>query len=159
MALLGGLHYWWPKIWGRMYSEKWARISWAIIFVGYNMTFFTQFVMGTQGSPRRYYNYFDQFQPLQGFSSVGSYILGIGFMIMGVYLIHAIFKGKPAGYNPWGALTMEWKTSSPPPLHNFHEEPKLEYGAYDYDKVIVTNGDNNGSKVKVTYKDEVAKSS
>jgi cytochrome c oxidase subunit 1 len=135
MALMGGLHYWWPKIWGRMYNEFWAVISWALVLVGFNMTFFTQFILGTRGMPRRYYSYLDQFQPLHGFSSVGSWILGLGFIIMGVYLVHAIFKGRPAGANPWGGLTFEWKTSSPPPHHNFDAAPIAVHGPYDYDKV------------------------
>ena len=137
MAFLGGLHYWWPKMWGRMYSEFWAKISLALIFVGFNMTFFTQFIMGSQGMPRRYYTYVDQFQPLHGFSSFGSYVLGLGFIIMGVYFVHSLFKGKPSGPNPWGALTMEWKANSPPSQHNFDDEPKFEHGPYDYDKVLV----------------------
>jgi cytochrome c oxidase subunit 1 len=137
MAMLGGLHYWWPKMWGRMYSEAAARISLGLIFVGFNMTFFTQFILGSRGMPRRYYTYVDQFQPLHGFSSIGAWILGAGFVIMAIYLIHAIFKGEPAGPNPWGALTMEWETSSPPPPQNFLEEPKFEHGPYDYDKVLI----------------------
>ncbi len=136
MAFLGGLHYWWPKIWGRMYSEKWAKIAAALIFVGFNMTFFTQFILGTKGMPRRYYNYLDQYQPLHAFSSFGSWILGAGFVVMAVYLIHGMLKGKPAGNNPWGALSFEWTTSSPPPTHNFEETPELKHGPYDYDKVL-----------------------
>ncbi len=137
MAFLGGLHYWWPKIWGRMYSEKWAKISVALIFVGFNITFFTQFILGGQGMPRRYYNYLDQYQPLHAFSSVGSWILGLGFIIMAVYLIHAVFRGRIAGNNPWGALTLEWTTTSPPDPHNFEKTPAITHGMYDYDKVII----------------------
>jgi len=137
MAFLGGLHYWWPKIWGRMYSEKWAKISVALIFVGFNITFFTQFILGGQGMPRRYYNYLDQYQPLHAFSSVGSWILGLGFIIMAVYLIHAIFRGRIAGNNPWGALTLEWTTTSPPDPHNFKKPPVIAHGMYDYDKVMI----------------------
>lgn len=137
MALIGGVHYWWPKIWGRMYNEFWARISWALVFVGFNMTFFTQFILGSKGMPRRYYTYLDQYQPLHGFSSVGTWVLGAGFIIMGIYLIHAIFKGKPAGANPWGGLTFEWKTTSPPPHHNFESTPIAVHGPYEYDKVMV----------------------
>ena len=128
---------WWPKMWGRMYNEVAARISLGLIFVGFNMTFFTQFILGSQGMPRRYYTYVDQFQPLHGFSSIGAWILGAGFVIMAIYLIHAIFTGEPAGPNPWGALTLEWETSSPPPPHNFLEEPKFKHGPYDYDKVLI----------------------
>ncbi|MEW6413568.1 MAG: cytochrome c oxidase subunit I [Candidatus Zixiibacteriota bacterium] len=136
MAFLGGLHYWWPKFWGRMYSEFWARISVALIFVGFNVTFFSQFILGSQGMPRRYYNYLDQYQPLHGFSTFGSWILGLGFVVMAVYLIHAIFRGKVAGANPWGALTFEWTTPSPPPHENFDKIPTMEHGPYDYDKIV-----------------------
>ncbi len=136
MAFLGGLHYWWPKIWGRLYSELWARIAAVLIFVGFNMTFFTQFILGARGMPRRYYSYLDQYQPLHGFSSVGSWVMGLGFIIMGVYLVHAIFKGRPAGNNPWGALTFEWQTTSPPPKENFTTPPVLAHGPYDYDKIV-----------------------
>jgi cytochrome c oxidase subunit 1 len=136
MAFLGGLHYWWPKIWGRMYNEFWAKISVALIFIGFNITFYTQFILGSRGMPRRYYNYMDQFQPLHAFSSYGSWILGLGFVVMAFYLIHAIFRGRIAGNNPWGSLTLEWTTSSPPPPHNFTETPVLTHGPYDYDKVV-----------------------
>ena len=114
MAIFGGLHYWWPKIWGRMYNETLARIAVVMIFVGFNVTFFVQFIMGTQGMPRRYATYLPQFQGMHGFSSSGAIIMGVGFLLIGIYLIHAIFKGKPAGPNPWRALTMEWETPSPP---------------------------------------------
>lgn len=136
MAFLGGIHYWWPKIWGRMYNEMWAKISCGLIFIGFNMTFFTQFIMGSQGMPRRYYTYVDQYQPLHAFSSYGSYVLGLGFIIMAVYLIHGMLKGKPAGSNPWGALTLEWEMQSPPLEHNFVETPTLKHGPYDYDKIV-----------------------
>jgi cytochrome c oxidase subunit 1 len=137
MAFLGGIHYWWPKMWGRRYSEFWAAIAAIFVFIGFNMTFFTQFILGAKGMPRRYYTYLDQYQPLHGFSSVGSWVMAVGFVIMGYYLIHSIFKGRPAGDNPWGALTMEWETSSPPPKENFLTPPKLVHGPYDYDKVKV----------------------
>jgi len=137
MAFLGGIHYWWPKIWGRMYSEAWARVAWVLIFVGFNMTFFTQFLLGTKGMPRRYFDYLPQFEGMHGFSSVGSLVLGAGFIVMAFYLIHAIFKGRLAGDNPWGALTLEWQTSSPPPPENFLKDPVFTHGPYDYDTVDV----------------------
>ena len=137
MAFLAGLHYWWPKIWGRMYSEKWAKLAALLIFVGFNMTFFTQFILGSRGMPRRYYNYLDQFQPLHAFSSVGSWVLGLGFIIMAFYLIHGIFKGRLAGNNPWASLSLEWQTTSPPDPHNFERVPEITHGTYDYDKVLV----------------------
>ena len=132
MGILGGLHYWWPKMFGRMYSEFWGRISAALVFVGFNITFMTQFVLRTRGMPRRYYNYLDQYQPLHFYSTFGSWILALGFLIMAVYLIYSLFKGPKAEANPWGGLTLEWTTSSPPPTENFAETPILTHGPYDY---------------------------
>lgn len=140
MAFMGGLHYWWPKMVGKMYSKVWARVAVLLVFIGFNMTFLTQFIMGTKGMPRRYYTYADQFQPLHGFSSIGSYVMGAGFIIVAIYLIASLYKGKPAPRNPWGALTMEWESSSPPSPHNFDHEPKLTHGPYDYDKVVAPKG-------------------
>jgi cytochrome c oxidase subunit 1 len=137
MAFLAGLHYWWPKLWGKMYNELWARISCVLVFIGFNVTFFTQFILGTKGMPRRYYTYLDQYQPLHAFSSFGSWIMGLGFIIMAVYLIHSLIKGRRAGRNPWGGLTLEWTNSSPPPKENFSETPQLASGPYDYDKVTM----------------------
>lgn len=132
IAFLGGLHYWWPKMFGRTYSEKWGRIACGLIFVGFNWTFFPQFLMGTQGMPRRYYNYLDQFQPLHQFSTYGSWVLGLGFGIILVYLMASLRKPIDAPANPWGGRTMEWETSSPPITHNFESQPVLEHGPYDY---------------------------
>jgi len=136
MAFFGGLHYWWPKIWGRMYNELWGKIATAFVFVGFNITFLSQFLLGAKGMPRRYYTYLDQYQPLHGFSSFGSWVMAVGFIIMAIYLIHSIFKGRPAGDNPWGALTFEWETTSPPPKENFKVAPVLTHGPYDYDKIV-----------------------
>jgi|TARA_B110000196_G_C21149538_1_gene668695 cytochrome c oxidase subunit 1 len=140
IAFLGGLHYWWPKIWGRMYSEKWARVSAVLIFFGFNLTFIPQFIMGSQGMPRRYWQYSGMndtnlFQFYHTLSTVGSWMVGLSFIIMLVYLVHSIKNGKVAGSNPWGALTLEWQTPSPTPAHNFLEEPKVTHGPYAYDKV------------------------
>jgi len=136
MAFLGGIHFWWPKMWGKMYNKLWAVIAWALVFVGFNMTFFTQFILGSKGMPRRYYTYLDQFQPLHAFSSVGSWVMGLGFVIMAFYLFHSLYKGKPAGNNPWGALTFEWEATSPPPKENFAKVPELKHGPYDYDVIV-----------------------
>lgn len=136
MAFFGGLHYWWPKMWGRMYNVRWAGIAAALIFVGFNMTFFTQFILGAKGMPRRYWTYLDQYQRLHGFSSFGSWIMAVGFGIMIVYLIYAIFRGRIVGANPWGSLTMEWEAKSPPSPHNFDRPVVLTHGPYDYDKVV-----------------------
>jgi cytochrome c oxidase subunit 1 len=122
IAFLGGLHYWWPKLFGRMYSERWGRIGALLIFVGFNLTFFTQFVMGSHGMPRRYYNYLEQFKPYHQASTWGSYLLAVGFAVVGGYLLHSLFRGKKAPSNPWGGATLEWETSSPPPSYNFGHE-------------------------------------
>ncbi|MCB9591236.1 MAG: cytochrome c oxidase subunit I [Sandaracinaceae bacterium] len=132
IGFIGGLHYWWPKMTGKMYSEKIARIAFVFIFIGFNMTFLTQFVLGSQGMPRRYYDYLDHFQPLHGFSSVGAYVLGVGFSIMLGMFIYSLFKGEKAPPNPWGSAGFEWATSSPPIMHNFHGTPVIHRGPYDY---------------------------
>ncbi len=137
MAFFGGLHYWWPKIWGRLYNETWAKLAWLLTFIGFNMTFFTQFILGAQGMPRRYATYMDQFQPLHAFSSVGAWLLGFSFMIQIVYFLHSVYRGKTAPPNPWGGLSLEWTVSSPPPEHNFAEIPQITHSPYDYDKVPV----------------------
>jgi cytochrome c oxidase subunit 1 len=139
-AFIGGLHYWWPKMTGRMYSEKLARIACVLWFIGFNVTFLPQFIMGSQGMPRRYYNYLDQFQPYHAFSTVGSWILGLSlFMTLG-YLLASLRKPADAPDNPWHGTTLEWKTSSPPITHNFHEQPVLEREPYDYRPVGVSGG-------------------
>jgi cytochrome c oxidase subunit 1 len=130
-AFIGGLHYWWPKITGRMYNERLGNIACLIAFIGFNMTFMSQFVMGSQGMPRRYYSYLDQFQPLHQFSSVGSYVLGFGFLLTAICLLSSLKSGAEAGDNPWGGTTLEWKTSSPPPLENFVDPPVVTAGPYD----------------------------
>ncbi len=140
IAFLGGLHYWWPKIWGRMYSEKWAGVSAVLLFIGFNLTFIPQFIMGSQGMPRRYWQYAgmqdtDLFHFYHMLSTIGSWVVGLSFIIMLIYLVHSIKNGKVAGSNPWGALTLEWQTPSPTPAHNFLEEPKITHGPYAYDKV------------------------
>ena len=140
IAFLGGLHYWWPKIFGRMYNEKWARISAIMIFFGFNLTFIPQFIMGSLGMPRRYWQYdglknTEVFHFYHQLSTIGSWFIALSFLIMIVYLIHSIKNGKVAGSNPWGALTLEWQTPSPAPAHNFLEEPKITHGPYDYDKI------------------------
>ncbi len=134
IAFLGGIHYWWPKMFGRMYSEFWARISAALIFFGFNLTFFTQFVMGSHGMPRRYYNYLEVFKPYHQASTVGSYILGVAFMIMAYYLLHSLVRGEKAPENPWGGATLEWATASPPIATNFEHE-MVGLDPYDIDSL------------------------
>ena len=132
IAFLGGIHYWWPKMFGRMYSEKWAAIAAGLVFIGFNWTFIPQFVLGSRGMPRRYYNYLDQFQPLHMFSTFGSWILGLGLMICAITLFASLRKKPDAPDNPWGGLSLEWRTSSPPITHNFVEVPVVTDGPYDF---------------------------
>jgi cytochrome c oxidase subunit 1 len=132
IGFIGGLHYWWPKMTGKLYDETLAKISFVLVFTGFNMTFLTQFVLGSQGMPRRYYDYLDHFQPLHGFSSVGSYVIGLGFLIMAYMFAVSLFRGAKSPPNPWGSAGYEWATSSPPIMHNFHHTPVIERGPYDY---------------------------
>ena len=134
IAFFAGLHYWWPKITGKMYNEFWAKISCGLIFIGFNMTFLPQFIMGSQGMPRRYHNYIEQFQPFHQLSTIGAYVMGVAFIIMAAYLFYSILKGKKAPANPWGSRALEWQVSSPPPLHNFEHIPVIIHGPYDYHK-------------------------
>jgi cytochrome c oxidase subunit I len=131
-AFFGGLYFWFPKMFGRMYSEFWGRISAMIIFVGFNLTFFPQFLLGFMGMPRRYASYPPEFQLLNIFSTLGASILAVGVIITVVNLIHASFKGKIAGDNPWLLPGLEWRTTSPPPTFNFEETPIVTWEAYDY---------------------------
>ncbi len=132
MAYLGGIHFWWPKITGRLYPDGWARFAALIIFVGFNLTFFPQFVLGYLGMPRRYAVYPAEFQVLNVMSSAGASILGIGYLIPLIYLIWSIRYGPVAGPNPWGAKGLEWETPSPPPTENFEEIPVVTEEAYAY---------------------------
>ena len=132
MAYLGGLHYWWPKITGRLYPEPWAKFAALTIFVGFNLTFFPQFILGYMGMPRRYHMYPDEFQVLNVLSTAGATILGVGYAIPLVYLTWSFFRGQKASANPWGATGLEWETSSPPPLENFTTTPLVTQEAYAY---------------------------
>ncbi|MFZ0735965.1 MAG: cytochrome c oxidase subunit I [Candidatus Acidiferrales bacterium] len=132
MAYLGGIHFWWPKITGRMYPDGWARFAALIIFVGFNLTFFPQFVLGYLGMPRRYAVYPAEFQVLNVMSSAGASILAVGYLIPLIYLLWSIRYGPVAGGNPWGAKGLEWQTASPPPTENFEEIPIVTEEAYAY---------------------------
>ena len=132
IAFIAGLHYWWPKMTGRMYPERLAQFNTLIVFIGFNATFFPQFILGTQGMPRRYFNYLPEFTALHQFSSVGSFVLGIGFCIMIGYLVWSLFAGEKAPDNPWGSTTLEWQSTSPPIMHNFIETPVVTGGPYAY---------------------------
>jgi len=136
IAFIGGLHHWWPKMFGRMYNENAGRLGFALVFIGFNVTFFTQFFLGTQGMPRRYASYVDEFQVLHQISTFGSWILAAGLFIHLGAFIHSLFAGAKAPPNPWGGLSLEWEAESPPSSHNFHHEPLIKHGPYDYESVV-----------------------
>jgi cytochrome c oxidase subunit I len=134
MAYMGGIHFWWPKISGKLYPEGWARFAAFVVFVGFNLTFFPQFVLGYLGMPRRYHAYPPEFQVLNVMSTAGASILAVGYLLPMAYLIWSIRYGKAAGDNPWDATGLEWQTPSPPPTENFEETPIVTWEAYDYCK-------------------------
>jgi cytochrome c oxidase subunit I len=135
MAYLGGIHFWWPKITGRLYPDGWARFAALVIFIGFNLTFFPQFMLGYLGMPRRYAVYPEEFQILNVLSSAGASILGVGYLIPLIYLIWSMRYGPAAGPNPWQAKGLEWTTPSPPPTENFEEIPVVTEEAYDYAEI------------------------
>ncbi len=133
-AYLGGLHFWWPKMTGRLYPGMWSRIAAATLFVGFNMTFFPQFLLGYAGMPRRYHTYPAKFQVLHDLSSMGALVLAVGYLMPAVYLLWSLRWGKRAGSNPWNATGIEWTdTTSPPPKHNFEKVPVVTRGPYQYE--------------------------
>ncbi|HEU4596389.1 MAG TPA: cytochrome c oxidase subunit I [Pyrinomonadaceae bacterium] len=135
MGYLGGLHYWWPKITGRMYPEGWGRFAALVIFVGFNLTFFPQFLLGYMGMPRRYHVYpmdAPLWQVLHVMSSAGASVLGFGMLIPGIYFIWSMRYGRFAPANPWPATGLEWRTSSPPPTENFVQTPVVTWEAYEF---------------------------
>jgi cytochrome c oxidase subunit 1 len=133
MAFMGGLHFWWPKMTGKMYPESLAKASALLVFFGFNGTFFPQFVLGYLGMPRRYHAYPDEFQVLNVASTAGAIMLGMGYTLCTVYMIWSIFKGKTAPANPWGAKGLEWEeAASPPVTFNFDKDPIVTEPAYNY---------------------------
>ena len=132
MAYLGGMHFWWPKITGRMYPEAWARFSALVIFLGFNLTFLPQFVLGYLGMPRRYHAYPPEFQVLNVMSTAGASILGVGYLIPMIYFLWSLKYGALSGPNPWGATGLEWRTPSPPPTENFKQTPVVTEEPYEY---------------------------
>jgi cytochrome c oxidase subunit 1 len=134
MAYMGGLHFWWPKMSGRMYPEGWARLAALIIFVGFNLTFFPQFVLGYLGMPRRYHQYVPEFQVLNVMSTAGASILGVGYVIPLIYFLWSLKYAPAAGANPWRASGLEWQTPSPPPTENFPTTPIVTQPPYRYSR-------------------------
>jgi cytochrome c oxidase subunit 1 len=135
IAYLAGIHFWWPKISGRMYPEFWGKLAAMIIFVGFNLTFFPQFVLGYLGMPRRYWQYSPEFQVLNVFSTAGATILAVGYLLPMVYLLWSMRYGKIASDNPWNAAGLEWTISSPPTTFNFDETPIVTHEAYNYGEI------------------------
>jgi cytochrome c oxidase subunit I len=132
MGYLGAMHFWWPKMTGRMYPENWGRTAAIILFVGFNLTFFPQFIMGYEGMPRRYATYAPEFQVLHVMSTAGASIMAIGFILPFFYLLWSLKDGPIAGPNPWKATGLEWQTPSPPPTFNFDRTPVVTIGPYAY---------------------------
>jgi len=131
VGFLGGIFHWWPKMTGKMFNDLWGRISCLLVFLGFNLTFLPQFVLGSRGMPRRYATYVPEFQELHQLSTYGAFLLGFGlFVALGV-LIHSVLRGKNAPPNPWGGATLEWQCSSPPPFYNFANPPTVNE-PYDY---------------------------
>jgi len=137
LGFLGGMHFWWPKISGRMYPESWGRLAAIIVFIGFNLTFFPQFILGYVGMPRRYWDYshMPEWQALNVLSTAGASILAVGYLLPMVYLLWSLRYGKPAPDNPWQATGLEWRTASPPPTFNFDEIPEVTWEAYEYEKM------------------------
>jgi cytochrome c oxidase subunit I len=135
MAYLGGMHFWWPKISGRMYPEFWGKLAALIVFIGFNLTFFPQFILGYMGMPRRYHSYPPEFQILNVLSTAGATILAVGYLLPMVYFAWSMRYGRPAPSNPWNAAGLEWQTPSPPPTFNFDEQPVVTWEAYNYEEI------------------------
>jgi cytochrome c oxidase subunit 1 len=131
-GFMAGLHFWYPKFFGRMYNETAAKIGCFLVFAGFNLTFFPQFVLGSQGMPRRYYNYLPEFTDLNRLSSYGAFLIGLGFVFSAIYLIRGLISGPKAPDNPWESRTLEWQSTSPPPVENFAKDPVVTAGFYDY---------------------------
>jgi len=139
MGYLGGLHYWWPKITGRLYPGFASKLSALLVFVGFNLTFFPQFILGYMGMPRRYWSYPPEFQVLNVLSTAGASVLGIGYLLPILYFAWSLKYGEKSGDNPWGAVGLEWDTPSPPPTENFYTTPVVTHGPYEYTRDDVHN--------------------
>lgn len=138
IAFIGGLFHWWPKMTGYMCRESWGVTSSIFVFFGFNITFFTQFVMGSRGMPRRYATYLPQFETFHVVSTIGAFVLALGLLIALITLIEALFAKRPSPHNPWGGKSLEWETETPPIEHNFHHQPVVVDGPYDFKEILKT---------------------
>lgn len=135
MAFFAAMHYWLPKIYGRMYDKTVATVAWGTIFIGFCILYISMKILGMQGMPRRYYDYIPEFTSLNQLSTIGSWILAVGLVLMFVNIFRGLYKGDPIGENPWGGASLEWQIPSPPPMENFGEDdPVVTHGPYDYKK-------------------------
>jgi cytochrome c oxidase subunit 1 len=132
MAFMGGLHFWWPKMTGKMYDENWAKLSAALVFIGFNLTFFPQFILGYLGMPRRYAAYPEEFQVLHVLSTAGATVLAAGYLLPAFYFGDSLLRGKKAPPNPYNAKGLEWEIPSPPPTENFTTIPVVTEEVYAY---------------------------
>jgi cytochrome c oxidase subunit 1 len=135
VAFIGGLHHWWPKITGRMYNERAGLVGALLVFIGFNLTFLTQFFLGHQGMPRRYYAYLPEYQTMHQVSTVGAWLLGLALFWVLIYLLHSLWYGARAPANPWRAVSLEWQTQSPPIEHNFEETPFVSSSPYAFPEI------------------------
>jgi cytochrome c oxidase subunit 1 len=153
-SFLGGLHHWWPKMFGKMYNEPMAKVAWFFIFVGFNLTFFIQFFMGIHGMPRRYWAYRPEYHMEHVVSTIGSYGQAIGFLLLAIVFLHSLVAGRRAAKNPWGGTTLEWQAASPPHFENFTEQP-IVGDPYAYD-AVEWNEDESGYRRKVGHVPDAA---
>jgi cytochrome c oxidase subunit 1 len=143
-AFFAAMHYWLPKFYGRTYAKRPAVVAWALMFIGFNILYFSMKVLGMQGMPRRYYDYLPEFANLNMAATVGSWVLAIGLVIMMVNLFRGLFRGEAFTGNPWGGASLEWSTPTPPPTLNFPAEPIVTHGPYDF--AALKNDSNNSAQ-------------
>ena len=140
IAFIGGIHHWWPKITGKMFNESAGKLGAFLVFVGFNVTFLTQFFLGHQGMPRRYYAYLPEYQLMHQVSTIGSWILMVGLFVVLFTLLFSLKNGEKAPANPWGGISLEWQAASPPIEHNFHETPHVHGSPYDFPEIDKSAG-------------------
>lgn len=144
IAFIAGLFHWWPKMFGKMPLEPFGKLSAWLVLIGFNLTFFPQFIMGTRGMPRRYHGYLEEFAIFHQLSTAGSLVLALGLVVAAVSLFGSLFSKKKAPDNPWGAMTLEWTAATPPIEHNFEGTVVCEHGPYEYPEIDHSMGKSHG---------------